>query len=98
MSWTCGECRRTHGERETGNGGPEIEVEVNALCHHCGKPLCNRETDSGSCQFWVPDDAFSIEDDSLPVACHCRECAETHHSGARAESPREAALRKEQAA
>lgn len=90
MTWTCGECGRADGQKETGTGG-DFEVAVNALCHHCGKPLCNLDRDVGSCQLWIPDDAFCADGKPLPPACHCRDCARTHHPGATAESPRDVA-------
>ena len=46
---------------------------VKAVCHHCGRPLCNRD----KCQFEVEDKVFSGK---WPVkAIHCRHCLETHH-------------------
>ncbi|MDJ0729256.1 MAG: hypothetical protein QNJ33_04610 [Crocosphaera sp.] len=37
----------------------EDEVKVVAMCHHCGKPLCQQH------RFLIVDDAFSIDEEEM---------------------------------
>jgi len=59
MGWECGICRV-----------PEVpgELEIDAVCHHCGAPLC-------------PSDRFELRDPAFggARAFHCRGCAERYH-------------------
>jgi hypothetical protein len=66
MVWECAECN----SRETENG----EIHINAVCHHCGKPLC--QTDRTQ----IIDSAFSSEYGAAGrVAFHCKPCRQLHH-------------------
>ncbi len=53
---------------------------INAVCHHCGKPLCE---DQKNCRFEIQDEAFRGTEISPLYAFHCRECLETFHPDAR---------------
>lgn len=67
MAWECAECN----EPEHGS------FVVDAVCHHCGKPLCQKD------QIIIYDDAFSAEDGPIDrKASHCRECQRHYHPGA----------------
>ncbi len=70
MAWECSDCNA----REDGDG----KVVVDAVCHHCGKPLCRPH------QLAVIDDAFATTDSDglIPedrIAIHCDSCRRTHH-------------------
>jgi hypothetical protein len=70
MAWECNDC----DAREDSDG----KVVVDAVCHHCGKPLCR------SHQLAVLDDAFAVteSDGLIPVdriAVHCESCRRAHH-------------------
>ncbi len=39
MSWECGEC----------NAREDRHTRIDAVCHHCGKPLCRED------QIWIAD-------------------------------------------
>ena len=54
--------------------------KVDAVCHHCGKPLCR---DRENCRFEIEDNAFGNTMTLPVVAVHCRECWETAHHEAR---------------
>lgn len=45
---------------------------VNAVCHHCGRPLCN---DKQFCRVELNDNAFADQ----PRAVHCFDCARQFH-------------------
>jgi len=60
MPWECGECN--------------AREDVNAACHHCGKPLCKPD------QVWIADFVFSDEPGEIGrQAAHCRPCLRQHH-------------------
>ena len=70
MPWECGECR----QKETDT------ININTLCHHCGKPLCDRH------RLGIFDDAFSHSDGEIShIAFHCSSCKRTYHPNASAE-------------
>lgn len=46
-----------------------------ALCHHCGKPLCDERE---HCAFELADPAFSALDGPVR-AVHCKACWQRHH-------------------
>jgi hypothetical protein len=61
----CWQCEAEEGRRAAGE---ESTVRI-AVCHHCGKPLCQ--------EHWkfVVDDAFSRETTAdPPKAYHCSAC------------------------
>jgi hypothetical protein len=64
MSWHCAECH-----------APEDSVNrVDAVCHHCGKPLCRQD------QVLIPDEAFApASGPSDRNAVHCRPCHRQFH-------------------
>jgi hypothetical protein len=84
MSWSCGACRRIHRDSTVDE---DHRIVVDAVCHHCGKPLCTWEPDDDSdreaCQHWILDEAFRGDHETLKPACHCRDCLRTHHPAAR---------------
>lgn len=85
MSWSCGACRRVHKDPAVDD---DERILVDAVCHHCGKPLCTWEPDEddsegGPCQNWIFDDAFTAEGDEPVAACHCRDCLGAQHPTAR---------------
>jgi hypothetical protein len=64
MSWECGECSQRERDGLT----------ISAICHHCGKPLCEKHRKR------VVDDAFARESSQEPVsAFHCETCMKAHH-------------------
>jgi hypothetical protein len=64
MPLECGECR----EKE------KDSMRIKALCHHCGKPLCEKHCVK------ILDDAFA-NFVGLPdtVAIHCDSCRHKYH-------------------
>jgi hypothetical protein len=65
MPWVCGECRRTESER----------WKINTVCHHCGKPLCDKD------RVEILDDAFDDSDVKISNrAFHCKSCVRLYHS------------------
>ncbi|MEU5260487.1 hypothetical protein [Amycolatopsis sp. NPDC021455] len=81
MAWECSDC----SEREDDQDG----VVIDAVCHHCGKPLCRKD------QMVVAlDDAFAPArlTDVVPpegfgvapagFAVHCKSCLTAHHGRA----------------
>lgn len=64
MSWECAECNRRE-DRDT---------RIDAVCHHCGKPLCRGD------RVEIADYAFSGVAGKLgQVAVHCRACKRKYH-------------------
>jgi len=66
MAWECAECNKPE----------DAKRKMNAVCHHCGKPLCS------SChraRFKLVDDAYSDEPGLSQEAYHCGDCRRTHH-------------------
>ena len=65
IACVCTSCNERHG----------TEVFPDHLCHHCGKPLCAKDT------IVVQQDlAFSIHQDTpTAAAAHCKKCAWTFH-------------------
>ena len=58
MAYRCGDC-----------GEPKIE----AVCHHCGRPLCEKH------QVKIRDGAFSSTH-RIAEAYHCGSCREKFHT------------------
>lgn len=51
-------------------------AEPTAVCHHCGRILCDKVNE---CRFLISDNAFA---GSSPArAAHCPDCQEKYHSG-----------------
>jgi hypothetical protein len=66
MTWECAECNG----RETDNS----TIKINAVCHHCGKPLCQKD------RIQIIDEAFSADDGLAGrFAVHCKPCRRLHH-------------------
>ncbi|MBB5851102.1 hypothetical protein ACFQ05_37400 [Amycolatopsis umgeniensis] len=73
MVWKCGDCNTREGEEE---------VVIDAVCHHCGKPLCGRHQ-----KVVETDEGFAEPRSDAPVsvirsAVHCETCVQAHHSRA----------------
>jgi hypothetical protein len=64
MAWECGECSGVDGKEG---------VTIKAICHHCGKPLCQKH------QVIIVDDAFSGSAKEGARAIHCDECRKVYH-------------------
>jgi hypothetical protein len=60
MSWECAEC----------NAREDRQTRIDAVCHHCGKPLCRWD------RVLVADLAFA----GGQVAVHCGPCKRRHHA------------------
>jgi hypothetical protein len=66
MAWECAEC---------------VRDSMTAVCHHCGKPLCDEHA------VIVADDALAEYDASVSTramslsdqAVHCADCQRQHH-------------------
>lgn len=85
MTWKCGDCGRL--EERRAEGAERESVVVDAVCHHCGMPLCDWEGEGGACQHWLEDEVLGA---SNGLACHCRACASRHHPRVvRARRPRD---------
>lgn len=66
MAWECAVCNKREGDK----------VRIEAVCHHCGKPLCADD------RVLVLDLDFSGEDGPLSRnAFHCAECSRRYHAG-----------------
>lgn len=65
MTWKCIECQKAEGEKD---------VVVDAVCHHCGMPLCRQH------QRVILDDCFSRATGPLDrSAVHCGACHQHYH-------------------
>jgi hypothetical protein len=65
MAWECAEC----------NSPEERDSPIDAVCHHCGKPLCRGD------RVVVADRAFSGVAGAMGrTAIHCRACKRRHHA------------------
>jgi hypothetical protein len=63
--WTCAVCNK----HEDGH-----KVRIEAVCHHCGRPLCHDDRER------LSDDAFSdLPGPTARDAFHCKECRLRHH-------------------
>lgn len=63
MTWECAECHRPE----------EKGVRIDAVCHHCGKPLCRED------RVLVSDRAFTSTGEVGAEAAHCRSCKSEYH-------------------
>ncbi|ALG08421.1 hypothetical protein [Kibdelosporangium phytohabitans] len=69
MSWKCGECNARENKDE--------DVVVDAVCHHCGKPLCRKDQ-----RTVAVDEAFAdteFDTGGSREAVHCDTCRKTYH-------------------
>jgi len=64
MAWECAEC----------NAREDSQIRIDAVCHHCGKPLCRGD------RVELADSAFSSSHGDQ-VAVHCRPCRHRYHRG-----------------
>ncbi|MFJ1762957.1 hypothetical protein ACIOD2_21780 [Amycolatopsis sp. NPDC088138] len=74
MAWECSDCNAREDEKE--------KVVVDAVCHHCGKPLCrDHQVIVGQDEAFAPaaPEEPALRDRS---AVHCESCRRTHHSRA----------------
>ena len=80
MTWMCVDCNTLETrEPSTGPARTEDEVVVDAVCHHCGRPVCRTN------RFLITDDTFAAEPGTPPAASfHCKECYRRHHDRAQA--------------
>jgi uncharacterized protein with PIN domain len=65
LSWECSHC----GKKE-----PDDGVVIDAVCHHCGRPLCSKD------RIAIDDEVFDSR--AVPraaVAFHCEECRKRFH-------------------
>jgi hypothetical protein len=64
--WTCGVCNAVEGRRIEAT---DEDVQVDAICHHCGKLLCRTH------QYARIDEVFSQGGRAGPAeAVHCIDC------------------------
>lgn len=74
MGWECSDCNIREDEKEG--------VFVDAVCHHCGKPLCRaHQVTVGTDEAFAPGGS----DDPVPAdrsAVHCESCRRTQHARA----------------
>jgi hypothetical protein len=64
VTWECAECHATEDQR----------TRIDAVCHHCGKPLCHDD------QVLIPDLAFAASAGNVSAeAVHCQSCKRRHH-------------------
>jgi DNA-directed RNA polymerase subunit RPC12/RpoP len=70
MVWKCGECGAIEGKDRVPVNLEEHTVDVYAICHHCGKLLCQKD------RVLIKDDDF---DGTMVEAYHCEECKKTFH-------------------
>lgn len=82
MTWKCVDCNTPE---TTGPARPEDRVVVDAVCHHCGRPICRKN------RFLIADVAFSAAAGpaaagmpSPAASFHCKECYRKHHDRAQA--------------
>ena len=68
MAWECAEC----GEIEK-----PPKVLIDAVCHHCGKPLCRKCRDRNNT---ITDPAFAQTGNRSRTAYHCVACRRQYHS------------------
>jgi hypothetical protein len=67
MSWECAECNTREGRKDR-------NTRIDAVCHHCGKPLCRGD------RVEIADYAFAGAAGKLgQVAVHCWPCKRKYH-------------------
>lgn len=67
MTWECAECHATEDRDDK-------QTRIDAVCHHCGKPLCRDD------RLLVPDRAFAPTPGEVGAeAVHCRSCKRRYH-------------------
>lgn len=65
MFWKCAVCGALDDQKDT---------LVNAVCHHCGKPLCQQH------QVRLVDPRFGNDSENpQPTAVHCTDCKRKYH-------------------
>jgi hypothetical protein len=65
VTWECAEC---HAPEDQG-------TRIDAVCHHCGKPLCRDD------RVLIPDLAFAASAGKVGAeAVHCQPCKRRHHN------------------
>lgn len=75
MTWKCVDCNVPENrDPQLGPARSEEHVVVDAVCHHCGRPLCRKN------RVLILDEVFS-DGLGLPTATsfHCKECYRTYH-------------------
>lgn len=70
------ECAECNAAEDLGSAENKRDaVVIDAVCHHCGKPLCQHH------RIAVADPAFAGTRWSQPSAYHCAACKKRHHGG-----------------
>lgn len=65
MAWECAECNARERTRNA----------IDAVCHHCGKPLCREH------RIEIADLAFAgVSEPISQVAIHCQKCKHQYHA------------------
>jgi len=65
VSWECAECHGREGEDR---------IWIDAVCHHCGKPLCRDD------RVLIADAAFAPGPGEAPQeTVHCKACKRRYH-------------------
>jgi len=70
MVWKCGECGAIEGKDEVTIDSVEQKVNINAICHHCGKLLCQKD------RILIKDDVF---EGTRIETYHCDDCKKAFH-------------------
>jgi hypothetical protein len=61
MAWKCAYC------------GAPGKAKWIAVCHHCGRPVCERHRER------ITDDAFGAGSSASRMAIHCPDCRRCYH-------------------
>jgi hypothetical protein len=80
MTWKCVDCNTVENQDPAfGPARAEEHVVVDAVCHHCGRPICRKN------RFLIADEAFAATPGTPPaMSFHCKECYRRHHDRAQA--------------
>jgi len=69
MQWECAECGAAEGQLLDGG----TRVAIDAACHHCGKPLCQKH------RIVIDDPALAPTLTSARAVYHCAACKKQFH-------------------
>lgn len=77
MAWGCAECGKKENEEWRDQLGQAWPVKFDAVCHHCGSPLCQEH------RVVIVDDAFSPGQPTAvrtpAKSVHCKACKGREH-------------------
>jgi len=75
VTWICVDCNTPETrDPSTGRSMSEDEVVVDAVCHHCGRPICLKN------RYLIADEVFPAPLGTEPTRTyHCKECYQRHH-------------------